>query len=257
MKRKVICILITLSICIAVGGCSTNNKKTGAGYTEFGEKIATKEYLFKTYGFKESDLAGIDVDKVLYRFEVSEEALRESGDSKELVIENLKKLQKELDEEGKVQIKPSKPNYSYLVKAKKSRAKCPSFDTIKYFALDIAAGTGNDSYLIDFNQAIMYSNIAYPVAYEDFSKAKYTVKLSKNDINEIKEALKGYKVANWDYFYDGSSEVYEGFVWHLGMEFADGTIISKSGAGEASEGHPDNFFKLTNNFDGIIMKYKK
>ncbi len=40
---------------------------------KIGEKIATKEFLIKTYGFTESDLEGIDVDKVLSHFEVTEE----------------------------------------------------------------------------------------------------------------------------------------------------------------------------------------
>jgi hypothetical protein len=244
IKRMAICILILLVLCVSVGGCSKNNQEKTLGknktdsseYTEYGEKIATKEFLVNAFGFTDSDFNGIDVEKVLTRYEVSEEALKESGDSKEFIIESLKKLQKMLDEEGKPQIKPLKPDYSYLVKAKEFKGKYPSFDNLKYFTEISTGGNGGASCFIDFKKNILlFADGSLPI-YEDIDKYNKKVELSKERKENIIKALKKAGIDKWNYKYEVKKYSPEGGShWYLGMEFEDGTIISYSGSNDGPD----------------------
>ncbi len=252
IKKTIICILILLVLCVSVGGCSRYNQegvldkmKTDiVKYTEYGEKIATKEFLINTFGFKENDFAGINVDKVLARYEVSEEALKEA-ESKEFIIESLKKMQKMLDEEGKPQVKPTKPDYSYLVQAKEFKGKYPSLDDLKYFTELSTGGNGGASCFIDFKKDILlFADGSLPI-YEDIDKYNKKEELTKERKENIIKALKEAGIDKWNYKYEVKKNSPEGGSrWYLGMEFEDGTVISYSGINSFPE-------KLNNIYEEI------
>ncbi len=264
MRHKVFSLLIIMVLTLYMSGCSINDNKIVAKSVESGQQkmniagtnkdefatnkdaYATKEWVYKTFSLTDEDFKGIDLDVVFEVYPIEKETLADYGPEK--VVSRLTHYYSKALEKKEAM----KYDKSYLVKAEKSYAKFPSFDTIKYFALDVARGDGNGSYLIDFDQAIMYFSLGYPVAYKDFRKSKYTIKLSKDDIAKIKEVLKSYEVANWDYSYYSTSKTRNEFGWNLGIEFVDGTIISKFG-----NWGPSNFIEFEDAIAGIRMKYKK
>jgi hypothetical protein len=211
---------------------------------------ATKEWVYETFSLTDKDFEGVDLDIVFETYDIEKTTLLEYKPDK-VVHVLIRSYKKALEEKEAM-----KYNKTYLVKAE-NREVCPSFDNIKFLAFSVAMGDGNGSYLIDFENKVMYSKFGYPVVYEDYREAKSKITLSKDDISAIKQLLKSNGVANWNYYYDGSAEVYEGFGWKLGMEFSDGTVISKSGDGEADSVFPDNLGKFDDSIDVIRRKYVK
>ena len=254
--------LVISAISLYVCGCSVFNNGMAIKTSEGGkvkmkieetnkDAYATKEWVYETFSLTDKDFEGIDLDVVFETYPTEKKTI--VNIKQENIVTHMTYFYK-LALEKKEAMKYDK---KYLVEAEDNDSVCPSFDNIKFLAFSVARGDGNGSYLIDFEHTVMYFSYAYPVAYENYSKADITIELSEDDISVIKEALKRYGIANWNYFYDGTSEVYEGFGWNIGMEFTDGTIISKSGSGEAATVIPNNFVKFEDSIDGIRMKYEK
>ncbi len=150
-------------------------------------------------------------------------------------------MQKGLDEEEKVQIKPFILDYSYLVQAKKFKGEYPSFDKLKYLAFLRTEGDGGASCFIDFKKDILlFAHGSWPI-YKDISRNAEKEELSKERKENIIKSLKEARIDKWNYKYEVEVDNEEGDArWNLGMEFEDGTVISYSGKNDA----PDALYEI-------------
>ena len=229
--------IVSISICIC--GCVANNyvevestmATEGAKYNNFGEKIATKDFLVNTMGFLEIEFEGLDVEAILAKGEIAELALLEAG--KDHVISILKKNQEIMNAPESTL---DSNNYSYLVESGKFTGKYPAFDDLKYFTYSDHVGTGGSSFFIDYEKNTIrfatggtgiYENIEYYSTEEEM-----TLEMKSKMINALHET----GVINWkNQNYAKSRGSGLDSYWYLGMEFTDGTVISYTGRNNFKE----------------------
>jgi len=246
-KRKVIAIVFLFIFCVVINGCYGNykegaieNMKTDESrYTELGEKIVTKEFLMNTYGFNESDLEGIDVEEVLFRFEVTEEGLQDTDSDR--IIEYLQKMQKMMTETEEVK-EASTTDYSYLVQTEEYTGEIPDYGSLKYMTFLLTEGNGGSSCFIDFHEKMIYYGHGALGVYKNIKNSGKSIKLTVEMESNILDSIRDANIQDWDYRYEVKTDNPEGnSEWHFGMEFEEGSVITFKGLNKA----PITFFDIS------------
>ena len=125
-------------------------------------KLVTKEYLIQRYNITEEELNSIDIDFVLENAKWTIESFEQENqeyeglDNKEMTILFLKLAESQLKEKIEKDEWLSTNSKAYLLIAERNTGKMPNLNTIKYISTNSEHEYGINSYLVDFENNMIY-----------------------------------------------------------------------------------------------------
>lgn len=205
--------------------------------------LATKDFIKKTFQLTEEEVDNYEVEDLISYYQLTEEYfLEEKHNLKNLssITIVLKFLQKQMRKAKEENENEYDYDFTYLLKGEEVKGDLPDMETIQYLTVSDQTGTGGTSFLIDFDENMIYDSYYSAGLYSDIRKADKETALSEKQKADIIKALQDAKIWKWKSMYSSKSDVGLESWWHLGVEFEDGTIVSFSGAGKV----PDNYNTL-------------
>lgn len=203
-----------------------------------GDKLATREFLIKTFHVTEEDIKKYEVEEVVSALGLTEDFFmheKENFSEPSDVVSVFARLQEDFHEP----VPEGKFDFSNLYKAKEFKGEFPDVNTIKYLAASNYIGDGGSSFVIDFKDNKIYYLYNTAFVYEDIRRADKVVELTEKERNEVLTALEKAEIDKWNYSYINEKEPSGEVFWDFGMEFDNGSILSFKGKGDTADSYPE------------------